>query len=386
MDDLSPGPFVLSGVPLATALVFGQDPDLEPLPVYDDGRSPRAVLEDLLLAALRRAPCVIGFSGGRDSSALLSLAVVLARREGLPLPIPATNVFSGDVQASESEWQELVVSNLELPDWERLRFTDELDVVGPEATPLLLKYGPSFPFNGHFGMPSFRLASGGTYITGVGGDEIFEPSDQSIVALALLRSIRPRRAHVLLALRALGPQFLRARRLCSIVPEEPWLNQDVGRALVRDLADTLANQSLWFDSQIRQDIWREKSRSALQQTLSAFGETVNSTVLHPFQDGKFLDAIARDRGRAPWRSRAEAMDHLFGDVLIEKVRQRRTKAGFDSIFFNDHSRAFVQGWDGSGVDTGLVDVDALRATWLAATVDPRSLSLLQAAWVSSARR
>jgi hypothetical protein len=279
----------------------------------------------------------------------------------------------------------MIVSDLGALDWERLEFTDELDVIGPEATPLLLRFGPSFPFNGHFGMPSFRLASGGTYITGVGGDEIFEPNDQNALALALLRRTPLRRGHLTLALRSFGPRALRSRRYRSMVPPEPWLNPEISRKLVKELADALASQSLWFETQIRRDIWRERSRRALQQTLDAFGATVGTTVLNPFQDGEFLGAVARQRGRAPWRSRAEAMDDLFGDVLLKQVRHRRTKASFDSIFFSNHSRAFAEEWDGTGVDTSLVDVDALRKTWLAPAVDPRSLSLLQAAWLESKR-
>src|ERR1700749_707865 len=57
------------------------------------GVSAREALESVIRPALERSPCLVSFSGGRDSSAVLAAAAALARREGLPLPIPATIVF-----------------------------------------------------------------------------------------------------------------------------------------------------------------------------------------------------------------------------------------------------------------------------------------------------
>ena len=51
-------------------------------------RDPRAVLEEEVLRGLQRSPCVVAFSGGCDSGGILCLAVHVARREGLPDPIP----------------------------------------------------------------------------------------------------------------------------------------------------------------------------------------------------------------------------------------------------------------------------------------------------------
>jgi hypothetical protein len=227
------------------------------------------------------------------------------------------------------------------------------------------------------------LASGGTYLTGVGGDELFEPNHLSALALALTRKVPLRRAYVRTALQQMGPAYLRARRYRSVIPVEPWLQPDASRSFVNDIADQLARQRVWFGDQVRFDVWRERSRQALECTLGAFGNTLDTTVVHPFQDPLFLAAIACRYPRAAWKSRGEAMTELFGDVLHAKVRSRRTKASFDSIFFNDPSRAFVREWDGSGVDTSLVNVDSLRAAWTAPSVDARSLSILQAAWLAN---
>jgi hypothetical protein len=373
-------PYRLDGIELATALVYGTDPTVAPLSLEEPTPRPRIVLESILRAALRHPPCVIGFSGGRDSSALVALAADVARREGLQAPIAATNVFPGDTQAAESHWQELLVRHVGLQAWERLRFTEELDVVGPVAAPLLRRFGPTFPFNGHFGMPSVALAAGGSYLTGVGGDELFEPNELTRPARVLTGQVRPERRDLVPLLRLATPTRVRAQRLKRMLPPEPWLRPEAAERFLADIATTLARQRLWYDDQIRFDVWRERSRAALQRTLGAFAATVGVEMVHPFEDSTFLRSVAVHRGHAGWRTRAHAMAELFGDVLPAEIVNRTSKASFDTIFFNEPSRMFARAWDGRGVDTTIVDVERLRAAWSAPTVDARSLSLLQAAW------
>jgi hypothetical protein len=381
-------PYILGGVELATAIVYGTDNAIRPLEIDPPVAPPRVVLESILLSALQKPPCVVGFSGGRDSSALLALAAHVARREGLEAPVATTNVFPGDVQAAEAEWQELLISHVGVTAWERLRFTHEMDVVGPVAAPLLKRFGPTFPFNGHFGLPSVSLASGGTYLTGIGGDELFEPNELTRLAIVLTGGLRPRLIDLRTSSRLLAPQRLRARHWRRLIPAEPWLRPEVNHIFLAELATSLAREHLWFSGQVLHDVWRDRARTALQQTLGAFAATVGVTIRHPFQDPTFLRSVvahAAHAGRTGWHGRAAAMRHLFGDVLPVEVVRRTTKATFDSIFFNEHSRIFAEEWDGSGVDTGLVDVDRLRSAWLQPSVDPRSLSLLQSAWCCSER-
>lgn len=90
-------------------------------------------LEAAVLPALCRPPCLVVFSGGRDSSAVPAVA----RRSGLPDPMPATNRFRGSPATKETEWQELVVRHLGLTDWHVLDRDDELDVIGPVAEQVL---------------------------------------------------------------------------------------------------------------------------------------------------------------------------------------------------------------------------------------------------------
>src|SRR5206468_12200197 len=97
----------------------------------------------------------------------------VARREGLPPPIPATNRFPEFSLTNEDEWQERVVRHVGLEDWVRLDWTDELDLLGPYAEKVLRRHGLAFPSNLHFHDPLMEAARGGSMLTGVGGDEIF---------------------------------------------------------------------------------------------------------------------------------------------------------------------------------------------------------------------
>lgn len=373
-------PYLLQGFELATSLVFGKDPAVSPL-APQKRQHPRKVLESIVRRALERPPCVVGFSGGRDSAALLAVAAHLARREGLDPPVAVTNVFPGDMRATEDKWQEEVLEHLRVKNWDRIVITSELDVIGPEAIPLLRRFGPTFPFNGHFVMPILRAGAGGSCITGVGGDEIFEPTEMVRVGFVVRGLLTPKRRDFLLLALFASPASVRRRFWRQRIPAENWLRPGANAQLLDELASVMANQRARFDGVVRHDIWRDRARVAVQQTLSTFAEMRDAVLVQPFFDPDFLDAVAFHKGRIGWPNRAAAMDELFGDLLPRSVIQRNTKAVFDNVFFHDHCRAFVRDWDGSGVDPEFVDVAALRSCWSARSPDPRSLSLLQATWL-----
>ena len=119
---------VLTPLERAAGLVAGPYVNADPLPPAPDTRSPRQVLEDVIVANLARTPCVVSFSGGRDSSSVLATAVAVARREGIPLPVPVSLRFPGTPSTDETEWQELVIRHLGVTDWERI-------VIGAEQWP-----------------------------------------------------------------------------------------------------------------------------------------------------------------------------------------------------------------------------------------------------------
>ena len=139
---------------IASGLILGTLPEARAVPRAQV--SARAALERAVLDAVARPPCFVSFSGGRDSSAVLALATRVARAEGLPLPIPATNVFPAVELTDEADWQERVVRHLGLDEWARLEHHDELDVVGEFAEDVLSRHGLLWPFNAHFHAPLIR--------------------------------------------------------------------------------------------------------------------------------------------------------------------------------------------------------------------------------------
>ena len=155
---------------IAACVVTGHDGTLAPSASGE--RDPRRALELVVLEALRRPPCGVAFSGGRDSSAVLAVAVHVARREGLPEPIPITKVFPDVPRPRSRAWQERVIDHLRLDDWQRIVIHDELDLLGPLATANLVDHGVVWPPTIHGDRPVIDRVRGGSLIDGEGGDEV----------------------------------------------------------------------------------------------------------------------------------------------------------------------------------------------------------------------
>ncbi len=109
----------LSELEVAAGVVVGQGggPRFTP----DHSVHPMAALRELAAALLANPPCVIAFSGGRDSSALLAVFVDVARVEALDEPIAVTARWDDDEASDESAWQEEVVRSIGVSRWEILR-------------------------------------------------------------------------------------------------------------------------------------------------------------------------------------------------------------------------------------------------------------------------
>ena len=356
----------LSDLELACGLVLGVHAPAR-LPMGARDLTPVDALEAAILPALRRAPCLVSFSGGRDSSSVLALATRVARREGLPDPIPATNVVPAAAASDERRWQELVVAHLGLGDWIRLHWEDELDAIGPFARRALQRHGLLWPFNAHFHVPLLEAAKGGALLTGIGGDELFAAATRS-----------GRRA-------LLVPRALRRRRLArrELVPF-PWLTDPARRALAAVVADgdaavpwRLAPRLAW----VRGYRYLAVGTGSLHRLAADAG----AAIAHPLLDLAAWAAVARtaDRGFA---GRTAAMRTVFGGLLPDEVLARTSKASFDEVFFGSHSEAFARSWRGAGVPTEVVDAAALREHWTTPAPLPQSLTLLQAAWLAESAR
>ena len=370
----------LTTLETASGVVLGLERDAR---VDTSAEPPLAALEDAIRPFLRRAPCLVSFSGGRDSSAVLAVATALARREGLPLPVPATNVFPDVAEADERQWQEHVVRALGLEDWLRLAFDDELDCVGPVASAALRRHGLLVPFNAHFHVPLLRAASGGSLLTGIGGDEIFGERGRAAAVIARAAAPEPRDA-LRLGL-AIAPQPLRGlvlrRRDRTTLP---WLTAHANRELSSAWARFAASEPLRWGAYLR---WCSRLRYLRlgMRSLDLLAADEGALVGHPFMDARFLGALSRAGGGA---DRAAAMTALLGELLPASILARTTKASFDRVFFARHSREFAAGWDGTGADERYVDVPCLRASWDSPRPVAQSFLQLQAAWlaVSGAER
>lgn len=377
----------LTPLEIASGNLYGLQADVGPLPAPLPGATPRAVIESIVLGALQRPPCVVSFSGGRDSSSLLALAADVARRHGLPLPVPITLRFRDAPEAEEDEWQELVVRHVGLTDWERLTFDDEVDVVGPLAQQLLVRHGPVWPQNTHFHLPVFERARGGSLLTGGGGDELFTPLPWRRVALVRLRQRRPTARDVPKVLLSAAPLTLRypAFRWRHRDPYPlPWLRPRARRAIVAAEARDRARVPVFYDEMLHVAWWPTRYRWMFVHTFQRVGAEHDVQVVHPLAEPAFIAQVGADAGPAGYATRAEAMGRVFDDVVPRAVLERTSKAGFNRPFFNRYSREFVEQWDGSGVDRRLVDAEVLWQVWnREGASHPLTDSLLQTAWLAS---
>ena len=347
--------------------------------------TPRGALEQAILPALQRAPCLVSFSGGVDSSVVLALAVDVARREGLPLPIPATHRFPAVPAADESSWQEQVVAHLGVEEWLRLEWTDELDVVGPVAARVLRRHGVLAPFNGHFQLPFVERAAGGALLTGVGGDELFAPVRRATAAHLLLRHRRPRPRDVPALAFGLAPRPLRERVVARRRPiaSYAWIRPDARWRLARAYAAWESEEPLRADRALREWWWRSRLLQCNLAGKRLLGELHDVRVESPFASPGVIGAVATAGGAIGLGSRAAGLAAIAGDLLPPAVLARTSKASFDGAFWTDHARAFVAGWDGTGVDPQLLDVPALRAEWSRPNPDPHTFAVLQQAWLAA---
>nr|WP_231839615.1 asparagine synthase-related protein [Blastococcus saxobsidens] len=390
----SPRPYQLTALQTSIGMLVGQNPSAPPLPRALRAQTAREALEASILQALQSPPCVISFSGGRDSSAVLAVAAHVARREGLPLPIPVTLRFPDVGASDEGSWQELVVRHLALTEWEKVALTDEMDIVGPLAQRVMRQHGLLWPLNAHFHLPVAERAPGGSVLTGFGGDELLSMGwDWERVNQALTGRVRlNKRDAVRIAVAAMPPVvrrlFLERRKRHRPAPRLTWLRPDAEAAVARMKLDAAARAAVHWDENIRRDWWPSLYRSVCADSLDIVSRGAGSRFASsPLCDGVFLDALARERGRGGFASRTEAMQYLVGDLLPHPVLNRSTKGFFDGAFWNVHARQAAQDWDGSGVDASVVDPDVLHAMWKTegSGSDARSWMLLQSAWLAQHR-
>ena len=350
--------------------------------------SARQALEQVILKAVARPPCVVDFSGGRDSSVILAVATYVARQQGLAMPIPFTRRYPLEPMAEESAWQEMVIRHLRLPEWERSQLTTELDLVGQRAQQVLRRYGLLLPAPMYHWTLSFEMARGGSHVTGEGGDEFFGLY-RARAALAHLHHPRRllHRRPVVSFLSDIAPQSMRTWSLrrsylsASPPPSRPWMTPEAFQCLCDRYAEQEGAEPF---SWRRALLWQLRHRylEAIKQNGRAIAADYDVVHSDPFLDPSFVFALSRSAGVLGFADRAQAMTFLASDLLPASLLRRPTKAGFNRAYFTDIARTYAKTWDGRGVDLQLVDPEALKREWLKPVPSALSTALLQAAWMS----
>jgi asparagine synthase (glutamine-hydrolysing) len=127
---------------------------------------------------------------------------------------------------------------------------------------------------------------------------------------------------------------------------------------------------------------RRRSQALAGHNRGLLAEPYDVSVVSPLLDPTFVRAMAVDGGFLGRGDRTAVMRRLAGDLLPNAVISRTTKAFFGGTYWGWQTRKFADAWSGRGVDTDLVDPDALRALWRSDTHNPLSSALIQAAWLA----
>jgi hypothetical protein len=157
----------------------------------------------------------VGFSGGCDSSLVLSAATHVARRDGHADPVPVTLTYGND-SSDDERCAELMVRSLNLDEWIRIDASGRSDMLGPASTASLRELGLLFPATAHPNRSLWGQLSGGTYLTGEAGDEVLGLRRISPLAEVVRYLVRGRRLPTGTVVRrtadALAPRRRRVKR------------------------------------------------------------------------------------------------------------------------------------------------------------------------------
>ncbi|GAA5114948.1 asparagine synthase-related protein [Haloechinothrix salitolerans] len=383
-----------TGLPLLTPadIAFGypiESRGWRTLTARTPAANPFRALRAALRRALRRHPCVIAFSGGRDSSLLLAVAADLAAREGHAPPVALTLRYADDPQADESAWQEAVVAHLRGRgvrfEWERRQITAELDLIGPVMAPVLRAHGgPVYPAALANTVVLADYAAGGSLVTGNGGDEILGNHRAAVLRAVLRRRGRGlSRSDWIVVGASAAPSPLRYLIARYKVTDPCWLRPAYRRAASRVVARNAARQPLRWDRSV---LSARTSRAVTigERTRGVVARGKDCALVEPLADDRFIAAYAAFGGHWDGLTRIAATRLLADGLLPDAVLRRTDKASFNASRFGSHSRAFASTWDGAGCDAELIDPDALRAAWLSDHPPAGTALLLQQAWLATA--
>ena len=147
-------------------------------------------------------------------------------------------------------------------------------------------------------------------------------------------------------------------------PYQDWLTPKARHAYGRALGTEMAADPLRWDDYLHL-MRRRRSAGLGLDTMTRLAAGQGASFAAPFYDSVFLEALARLGGSRGLGGRTSVMTALFADLLAPAIISRTTKATFGTVFWGPASRQFARSWSGDGVDPSLVDIERLRAAWLA---------------------
>ena len=369
-----------SRIELALGIPLGVVPDAASLPAIR--LSPRDELERIIDEQFELGRQVfVCFSGGRDSSAVLALAVHVARRRGAPLPIPVTLRFPDYPESDESTWQDVVIAHLGVTDWIIIDRPDA-DLLDPAITDILRARGLFYPSQIGSYLPIVTAAAGGVLLTGEGGDESFGGWQLRAAAHPLAWGPRSAAKAAAVATLSRGPARVKHWYRRRGQPH-PWLTP-AGRIAVESALDQAAEvEPLGWRGYLAWSFARRAWEYA-QHTLDVVGDGSQCRIVHPLAAPSLLGSLASTWSILGPSDRSDVMTAVVGDLLPRTVVEREDKAVLASVFIGARSKAFIEQWDGSGVDHEWIDTQALRAVWARRYPYSGSFSLLHQAWLAGA--
>jgi len=321
------------------------------------------------------------FSGGRESSMWLAMATRYARRHGHDDPVPVTLRHPSLASPEQFTLQELVVAHLDLPDWERVEPDDDLDLIGPIAAASLRRTGPFWPPNAYTMAPLIEVARGGVFMLVTGLSDFFAWWRWAPLAGVLAGHRRPARRDVALFASMLVPAVLRARASRRRTPTLPWLQPAAEQRALALLTDRQAAVPMRFSRAATTQI-THRCFTGAAGTFRALGEALGTAIEVPLSRPGVVESLAGTGGWLGFGEQRTMLQRLAGDLLPSELLARRPAPDLNPVFFGEPSREFAASWTGTGLDELVVDIEALRRTWLSDRPDPRTACLLQYAWLS----
>ncbi len=379
---LGANPLGLTELDVASGVVLGNLGRTE-WPGVEDG--PLEVLFTEARAALQCGRCVVAFSGGRDSSAVLATMLHVARRDGFDDPVALTARWPGNEDTDESAWQEHVAQELAVKHWEIVTPGTDFDLLGPISTDLLRKHGLLWPAPVVAMLPMIDAAVGGVLVTGEGGDEVFGTWSMART-WDRLRHGQVRFRGLRAAAGAAMPASHRRRRAWAAArPYQTWLTPEA-QAVQRTAlaAEHVAVAPKWWPEYLR-EVGAERGLRFSARTLSTVCQSRGSSFMAPLLAPAFLAALARRGGRLGLGDRTSAMRSVFSTLLSDDILSRSSKATFGAVFWGPASRQFANDWDGGGLDPAWILPEALRSAWRSPTPVYGAALPLHAAWLAGAR-